>query len=47
VEQTGKSWTYTSAMQTTDGGTGNITFKIKEVTTLSISNEASCIAKYL
>ena len=44
VNQTAKSWTYTTAMQSTDGGTGNITFTVKEITSLSDSDEVTSIA---
>lgn len=42
VTQTAKSWTYTTAMQAEDGGTGNITFKCRIIAIAGISDDKSC-----
>ncbi len=42
VTQTAKSWTYTTAMQAEDGGTGNITFKCRVIAIAGISDDKSC-----
>lgn len=43
VSQTAKSWTYTTAMQAADGGTGAITFKIQVIGFIHVSEYETCI----